>query len=47
MFPSWIRSSSDMPRPMYFFATDTTSRRFASVRRRSALSPLCLIVSKW
>ena len=36
MLPSWIRSSIDMPRPMYFFATETTSRRLASVSRFSA-----------
>src|SRR5688572_11515371 len=39
MFPSWIRSRNDMPRPMYFFAIDTTSRRFASVRLWRASSP--------
>src|SRR6266568_2478902 len=31
MLPSWIRSRKDMPRPMYFFAIETTRRRFASV----------------
>ena len=39
MFPSWIRSRSDIPRPMYFLATLTTSRRLASVRRFSARKP--------
>src|SRR5437588_168125 len=39
MLPSWIRSSSDMPRPMYFLATETTRRRFASVSRFSAFIP--------
>jgi hypothetical protein len=28
--PSWIRSRSGKPRPRYFFAIDTTRRRFAS-----------------
>src|ERR1700736_2297838 len=31
MLPSWIKSRKDMPRPMYFFAIETTSRRLASV----------------
>ena len=28
--PSWIRSANGRPRPRYFLATDTTSRRLAS-----------------
>ena len=47
MLPSWIRSSSDMPRPMYFLATETTSRRFASVRRRRAWRPRITSPSSW
>ncbi len=47
MLPSWMRSSSDMPRPMYFLATLTTRRRLASVRRFSALCPSSLSWSKW
>ncbi|CAM5711990.1 hypothetical protein SVIOM74S_02200 [Streptomyces violarus] len=31
--PSWTRSSMVSPRPTYRLATDTTSRRFASIRR--------------
>ena len=39
MLPSWIRSRSDIPRPMYFLATLTTSRRFASAKCRWACAP--------
>ena len=28
MIPSWIRSSSESPWPWYFFAIETTRRRF-------------------
>ena len=42
MLPSWIRSSSDMPRPTYFLATETTRRRLASVRSRRARLALVL-----
>src|SRR3981081_380141 len=38
MFPSWIRSRKDIPRPMYFLAMETTRRRLASVRRCLASS---------
>src|SRR6266487_253483 len=36
MIPSWIRSSREMPWPWYFFAIDTTRRRFEF---RSELEP--------
>jgi hypothetical protein len=43
MFPSWMRSRNDMPRPMYFLAMLTTRRRFASVSWRRASSSPCSI----
>src|SRR2546423_281374 len=39
MLPSWIRSSSGRPRPMYFRATETTRRGVLSIRRRPAGPP--------
>ena len=36
MMPSWIRSSSDRPWPWYFFAIETTSRRFELIIRSFA-----------
>src|SRR3954469_2408258 len=40
MIPSWIRSSSDRPCPWYFFAIETTRRRFEfTIRSFAALSP--------
>ena len=49
--PSWIRSSRLMPRPVYFLATDTTSRKLASTRclRAAALSSrmACQWFSSW
>ena len=44
--PSWTRSRSPSPRPMYFLAIDTTSRRFASTRRLRARSPLRTVRSR-
>src|SRR5918998_472064 len=39
--PSWITSSNGSPMPRYFLATDTTRRRFFSIRRSLArASPL-------
>ena len=35
-----------MPRPMYFFATLTTSRRLASARWLCASLPVCLILDR-
>ena len=40
MLPSWIRSRNDIPRPMYFFAIDTTSRRLAEVSCSRASRPM-------
>ena len=45
MIPSWIRSSSDRPWPWYFFAIETTRRRFELIIRSfaalvAALDPL-------
>jgi hypothetical protein len=40
MLPSWMRSRKDMPRPMYFFAIDTTSRRLAEVSCSRASRPI-------
>ena len=37
MMPSWIRSSSVRPCPWYFFAIETTSRRFELTSRSFAL----------
>src|SRR5919202_1696613 len=40
MIPSWIRSSSDRPCPWYFFAIETTRRRFElTIRSFASLSP--------
>ena len=40
MIPSWIRSSSVRPWPWYFFAIETTRRRFELTSRSFApLSP--------
>src|SRR5216684_3396472 len=39
MLPSWMRSRNDIPRPMYFLAIETTSRRLASVSRRLGSNP--------
>ena len=44
MLPSWIRSRNDIPRPMYFFAIDTTSRRLAEVSCSRASRPMTTIV---
>ncbi len=40
MFPSWIRSRNDIPRPMYFFAIETTRRRLADVSCSRASRPI-------
>ena len=40
MLPSWMRSRNDIPRPMYFFAIDTTSRRLAEVSCSRASRPI-------
>src|SRR5437899_1694408 len=40
MIPSWMRSSSERPCPWYFFAIETTRRRFEfTIRSFAALSP--------
>ena len=39
MFPSWMRSRNDIPRPMYFFAIETTSRRFALGQLLARVAP--------
>ena len=44
MLPSWMRSRNDIPRPMYFFAIDTTSRRLAEVSCSRASRPMTTIV---
>ena len=43
MLPSWMRSRNDIPRPMYFFAIDTTSRRLADVSCSRASRPMTTI----
>ena len=40
MLPSWIRSRNDIPRPMYFLAIETTSRRLAEVSCSRASRPM-------
>ena len=40
MLPSWMRSRNDIPRPMYFFAIETTSRRLAEVSCSRASRPI-------
>ena len=43
MIPSWIRSSSESPWPWYFFAIDTTRRRFElTIWSFAALSPVSI-----
>ena len=41
MIPSWMRSSSDRPWPWYFFAIETTRRRFELI----ILSFACLVAA--
>ena len=43
MLPSWMRSRNDIPRPMYFFAIDTTNRRLAEVSCSRASRPIATI----
>ena len=41
--PSWIRSRSDSSCPWYFFAIDTTRRRFELIMRSFASRSPCSI----